>query len=251
MKNIITTLAIIIIFIFANTNLEANINKNLVLALSFDTGTKIVDLSEQKNRIITNGNPTWVDGYFGKALYFDGKSSVIAPYIPFKENSFTVQLWVNPDMMGDEIVFSQHDSSSPNLSLHLRIYKDGKIRFGFYSNDLDTVANTIKQGEWHNLTFVFDVSNKSRKIYVDGNKAVSGMTAFAYLGSKGETKIGAWERPDKPEFFQSFNGIIDEVRVWLRALKDEEILESMNTKIAIAATDPKGKLATTWASIKH
>ncbi|MGB9596974.1 MAG: LamG domain-containing protein [Candidatus Poribacteria bacterium] len=249
MKSIIMFLFMIIICLFAFTTSEANINENLVLALSFDTGNTIVDLSGQKNKITINGNPKWVDGHSGKALYFDGKSAVVAPYIPFKDKSFTVQLWVNPDMIGDqEIVFSQHDSSAANLSLHLRIYNTGVIRFGFYSNDLDSIANTIKKGEWHNLTFIFDSSDKSRKIYVDGNKVASDISASAYLGAKGETKIGAWERPDKPEFYQSFNGIIDEVRVWSRILKDEEILEGMNTKMA---TDPMGKLVTTWANIKN
>jgi len=105
----------------------------------------------------------------------------------------------------------------------------------------------IYEGEWHNLTFIFDLSEKSRKIYVDGNKVASDISVSAYLGAKGETKIGAWERPDKPEFYQSFNGIIDEVRVWLRPLKDEEILEGMNTKMAV---EPVNKLVTTWANIK-
>ncbi len=249
MKNIIIFLSAIVICFLIFTNIKADINDSLVLALSFDTGNTIVDMSGQKNKITVNGAPKWVDGYFGKALYFDGRSAVVAPYIPLKNKSFTVQLWVKPDMIGDqEIAFSQHDSSAANLSLHLRIYNTGAVRFGFYSNDLDSPANTIKKGEWHNLTFIFDSSDKSRKIYVDGSKVASDISASDYIGSKGETKIGAWERPDKPEFYQSFNGIIDEVRVWLRPLKDEEILEGMNTKMA---TEPKGKLITKWASIKN
>lgn len=251
MKTIITTFTTVLICLFVITTSKADLKKDLALALTFDTGDTIVDLSGQKNKITVNGNPKSVDGYFGKGLSFDGKSAVVAPYIPFKDNSFTIQLWVKPDMIGDEIVFSQHDSSSANLSLHLRIYTSGGVRFGFYGNDLDGPANSIRKGEWQNLTFVFDLSDKSRKIYVDGNKIASGTSVSAYFGSKGETKIGAWERPDKPEFFQSFNGIIDEVRVWLRALKDDEILESMNTKMTISATDPKGKFVTTWADIKQ
>ncbi|HGE69826.1 TPA: LamG domain-containing protein [Candidatus Poribacteria bacterium] len=248
MKSAIMFLFTIVIGLSIFTVSKADINDNLVLALSFDTGNTIVDLSGQKNKITINGNPKWVDGHFGKALYFDGKSAVIAPYIPLKDKSFTVQLWVNPDMVGEqEIVFSQHDSSAANLSLHLRIYNTGIVRFGFYSNDLDSPANTIKKGEWHNLTFIFNSSEKLRKIYVDGNKVASDISVSAYLGAKGETKIGAWERPDKPEFYQSFNGIIDEVRVWLRPLKDEEILEGMNTKMAV---EPVDKLVTTWANIK-
>jgi len=38
------------------------------------------------------------------------------------------------------------------------------------------------------------------------------------------------------------------VRVWLKPLNDEEILESINTKMAVESL---GKLVSTWANIKR
>ena len=55
--------------------------------------------------------------------------------------------------------------------------------------------------------------------------------------------IGSWGATG-----QKFNGAIDEVAVWNRALTEDEIEQSMGD--LAAAVDPSGKLATTWARVK-
>jgi hypothetical protein len=252
MKSVTMVLSTIMICFFAFTLSEANdITDNLALALSFEEGAGNItkDFSPEGNNGKLQGNPQWIDGKFGKALYFDSKSSVTTPYINLKEKSFTIQLWIKPNMTTEqEIVFSQYESSSINLTLHLRIYNNGTVLFGFYSNDLNTPIDALKKGEWYNLTFIFDISDKSRKIYIDGQKVAGDVSASAYLGSKGETRIGGWERPDKVEFYQSYGGAIDEVRVWFRPLNNDEILESMDTKISVESL---GKSTTTWGLVKQ
>jgi hypothetical protein len=174
----------------------------------------------------------------------------VAPHIPFDNRSFTIQLWVKPEMNAEEeVVFSQYEGSSENLSLHLRIYSSGAVRMGFYSNDLDSPAACVKKNEWHNLTFWFDASDRTRKIYVDGQEVVSDTSPSAYLGATGDIWIGGWERPTKPEhpFYQIYHGAIDEVRVWHRLLSEDEIISSMDTEMPV---DPLEKFAATWGSIK-
>jgi len=57
--------------------------------------------------------------------------------------------------------------------------------------------------------------------------------------------IGSWGTRQ-----QYFNGIIDEVQVWNRALSEDEILQSMENLMDKAAIDASGKLSTTWAVVK-
>ena len=45
----------------------------------------------------------------------------------------------------EEVVFSQHELNSKNLSLYLRFYSTGKVRLGYYSNDLDTMQDWSKK----------------------------------------------------------------------------------------------------------
>ena len=47
------------------------------------------------------------------------------------------------------------------------------------------------------------------------------------------------------------NGILDEVVIWNRALSDDEITQAMEGKLISAAVAPRGKLTTTWGTIKE
>lgn len=136
------------------------------------------------------------------------------------------------------------------MSLHLRLYNTGKVRLGYYGNDLDSENGLVEKNKWHNLTFWVDDSKKSRRIYVDGEKVAEGVIDGGYMGTKGETIIGGWNRIDKglDKAYQVYMGAVDEVRVWNRTLEEDEILESMKTEMSVNA---KGKVATLWSRIKN
>lgn len=252
MKRLIRCFSIGMVCLLAFTSLEAQeLTDDLALAFSFEEGTgdTVRDLSLQGNDGEIDGTADWVDGKFGKALHFDGQTWVLAPHIPFDDRSYTVQLWVKPEMNTEkEVVFGQHKLNSANLSLHFRIHNNGMVRFGHYSNDLDTPVGAVQKDEWHNLTFLFDVSDKSRTIYIDGEEIASDISPSSYLGDVGDTTVGGWERPTKEPFYQFYYGTIDEVRVWHRLLSEDEILSSMETEMSV---EPSGKLAAIWAKIKY
>ena len=229
-----------------------DISKDLVLALTFDEGggQAVADKSGQGNDAKIDGKMGWVDGKIGGGFQFDGKTWVIAPHIPFNERDFTVQFWVKSELISDqEVIFSQYEKNGKNLSLHLRLYNTGKVRLGYYGNDLDSENGLVEKNKWHNLTFWVDDSKKSRRIYVDGEKVAEGVSDGGYMGTKGEIIIGGWDRIDKglDKAYQVYMGAVDEVRVWNRTLEENEILESMKTEMPINA---KGKVTTLWSRIK-
>lgn len=46
-------------------------------------------------------------------------------------------------------------------------------------------------------------------------------------------------------------GLIDEVRIWNRALTEEEVIEQMNKgHFELFPVDPRQKLTTTWGTLK-
>jgi hypothetical protein len=51
-------------------------------------------------------------------------------------------------------------------------------------------------------------------------------------------------------YAQAWHGIIDEVKIWKRALNEDEVQLSMDGKLG-AAVKPRGKLAATWGNLKH
>jgi len=233
------------------------VDDTLVLHLSFDesmvslTDKVARDSSTHGNDAEIRGDPELVEGFFGEAMKFHGVANedVLAPYIPFNDTSFTIQMWINPPLTGgDQCVFAQHQSHGTNTSKHYRIHDSGRVRMGFYGNDLDTPDGVLKANEWNHLTFWYDFPATSRKLYVHDSgfkevKVVSDAGA-PYKGTAGKTVIGSWF--DR----QWSNCAIDNVKVWNRPLSNAEIEKSMETAGTEYAVSPSGKLTTTWVSIK-
>jgi hypothetical protein len=210
-------------------------------------GNTVKDFSKHGNDGEIVGTVKWVDGKYEKALEFSEAGEVKAPHIPLNNKSFTVCLWTKPKLAGgsEQCVFTQTQVNAQNTSLHYRIYTNGTVRMGFYSNDLDAAA-AVKANEWTHICFWLDIKAKSRRIYINGVKVAedAGKAGIEYLGTAGDTMIGSWGSTG-----QKFNGLIDEVQVWDRALSEKDIKASMED-ITIFAVDTSGKLATTWGSLK-
>jgi len=211
---------------------------NLVAWWKFDDGSGIIakDSSGKGNNGTLNGNAQWVQGQIGGALQFNGTNAFVrAPHIPLNSQTFTITMWVNPILYtSEQVVFSQTQSRSTNLSIHFRIYgpNSGRIRMGFYSNDLDTTGNTIVQNNWYHIAFWYNFENQIRRIYVNGAQAAQG-AATPFLGTTGNTVIGSWDGTG-----QWFSGIIDDVRIYKRALTIEEIKQVMIGIPPGVASDP-------------
>jgi hypothetical protein len=213
-------------FFILSMALMCNIAKaDLVGWWRFDesSGTTALDSSGNGNDGTIEGGAEWVDGQLGGALQFNGSDShVRAPHIPFDNRSFTIMMWVNPVLYtSEQVVFSQTQSRSTNVSMHYRIYgpDSGRIRMGFYSNDLDTTT-TIEQNNWYHITFWYDFENQNRRIYVNGVLEAEA-SATPYLGTSGDTIIGSWATD------QWFRGIIDDVQIYDHPLTENEIQAAM------------------------
>jgi hypothetical protein len=208
------------------TSVASAVDPDLVGHWKFDDGsdTTAFDSSGKGNDGTLIGGAQWVEGQLGGALEFNGQNArVDAPYIPLDSRSFTITMWVNPVLYtGEQIVFSQVQTNATNTSLHFRIYGpgSGRVRMGFYNNDLDTSGNTIQENNWYHIAFWYDFENQNRRIYVNGVQEAEA-AATPYLGTSGNTVIGSWGTS------QWFQGIIDDVRIYTRVLTETEILGVM------------------------
>ena len=253
---ILISLVIVMLFVSFTANAALNMkDKTCLLYLScneLNNNKGLTDSSSNKSDGTIVGTVNLVDGKFGKALQFAEAGEVKCPYIPLNNKSFTVCLWMNPKLAGgdQQCVFSQTDANATNTSMHFRIYNTGVVRMGFYSNDLDAPASSVKANEWAHICYLVDVAGKTRKIYVNGVQVAkdAGVVGVEYLGKKGDTMVGSWGATG-----QKFNGMIDEVQVWDKALSEAEIKDSMANLSATSATSvgSADKLTSTWGSIKY
>jgi hypothetical protein len=198
--------------------------EGLVVYWPFDEGqgTVATDLSGNGNHGTVEGGALWIQGVLGTALQFNGVDCVVrGAHIPFNSRSFTQAMWINPSLSTDEqVVFAQHQASETNVSMHYRIWGDGRVRMGFYSNDLDTPAGTVEAGNWYHVTFWYDFENQNRRIYINGELSAEA-GAGPYLGASGDTVVGTWRND------QWFNGMIDDVQIYDRPLTDSEVVKIM------------------------
>ncbi len=213
-------------------------NLGLVLAYSFDegSGTVVHDLSGKQNNG-TASKINWTDGKYGRAILFDGtKGVVITPFVDL--NAFTIEAWIKPGN-GGQIRTIVANSDFGCIPTGFRIY----VNHYFTSDQALVVENgdghnctgpatppdTIDLNKWEHIAVVYNGANFS--LYNDG-VLIPISTSSLNFKKSGALSIGS----NNNEF--PFTGVIDEFRVYKRALTQDEIIEDMNTPVASLAQSP-------------
>ena len=181
----------------------------------------------------TNGsNPTYVTGKFGKALQFDGVDDYIDTGVSWNTllnggtYDFTIEAWIKylPQDSYRGIVGTYADSTTSGLwidncgGLRMRI-KGAGSPYGY----TEVSGGTQHDNQWHHIAAVGDRDGLGY-FYVDSILKNSADIS-AHNGSVGTAiiKVG--------KVSNAFNGSIDEVRIYNRALSPEEINASYNTAL--------------------
>jgi hypothetical protein len=190
------------------------------------------------------GNPQWVDGYFDGALKFNGATDYVdfaTPAALYLPKTYTYCLWfkVAKDIAGNsgaqyllcngsrsDLVFGVEDAVGVNGDLSLHYYDTAP---GFRAL---RVGQTVwRADEWHMVAATKDATG--HKIYLDGVlKNADTNTRDDNYNTTRMISIGArgWTTP-KIAFF---NGAIDDVRIYNRALSADEIKQTMRGDTTIA-----------------
>ena len=161
----------------------------------------------------------------GEVLSLDGSAdSALISGLFGNPANVTLSAWVNlttADTLGADVL-----SLGDNLTLRLDDTFDGPptLRGSYYDgsqwNNLE-FETTLAGAGWNHVSFVFDDTNNSATLYLNG-AAVNTATVTASISySQGSnTFIGAHGNGGTE---YDFNGLIDDVRAYTRALSTEEI----------------------------
>ena len=156
----------------------------------------------------------------GQAASLDGSAYInVVQDIP--ENDFTIEMWVKTTDPNAGIFSATDDNSGTsdrslflqNGQLWVRLIYDNPWNSGF----------TISDGQWHHIAFVVQ-SGVGQIIYVDGvSSAVGGYYDQSYFNWQTAFRIGN----SLDAIHQSFNGQIDNVRIWSEARSQEDIRNNL------------------------
>jgi hypothetical protein len=235
---------------------------NLVLWYTFDegAGTNALDWSGHGNHGKLFG-PQWLDyGWIGDgALNFADEGT---PYVAIKNMSYndannpevTVCAWIRISDPNHKVVASFDRSEFWRLEINTDIadapVSDGQVGWHVMTSSGDQQVDygsstRVDDGQWHHVCGVFD--NGRLTIYIDGNPEPSAVgaptfgdeiTRFGFIGTGSEaTEFDGEQGPD-----DYFNGDMDEVRIYDKALTQDEILEVMrgNPLLAWDLQPPSG-----------
>ena len=253
MKRLFTMLTLIALaasFTYAANEPE----DSLILYFSFDEldDKTAIDHSKYENHGEIMGDPKHVEGKFGKALELNGESDwVVVPHdeILTVDENVTVMAWINTERHeGPNNQRWQGVIAKSNNPRSYSLYTEIPSKcLAFSVGGGTSVCNkVIELNEWQHI--VAQVDNRTHRYWINGEKAgeFAGKNLPPGKADTANVLIGRTHEGQR-----EFLGLIDEVRVWNRALDEEEVLEQIEMGyFEIFAVDPKQKLATTWGNLK-
>jgi hypothetical protein len=207
---------------------------NLVGAWGFDdgSGTTAADASGRGNTGTLNGATWTTAGKFGGALSFNGTSNWVT--IPDNDTldlttGMTMEAWVRPTAIGSawRCVMLKEQPGDLIYALYAGDSRGRAATDVFTSSDIglsgtaSTALNT-----WTHLAATYD--GATLRLYVNGVQAASKAVTGSIRSSTGALRIGGnniWTN-------EWFAGLIDEVRLYNRALTATEIQADMNKAVS-------------------
>ena len=220
-------------------------------------GEAVNDGTGHQNHGKLKGEAVWVGGKFGTAVEFDGEDDYVAvPDSPSLNitDEITIVMWAkrnttsNDDHERAVMKGSKGEPGAYALSIrfarfHFGVHVDERWHF----SDREMWRDT----DWHHVAGTYDSRTREYNLYKDGvnisKKILDGLRKYKIDTVNADLAIGRWAFGKR-----YFNGILDEVGIFNKALSEETINELMTNGLEeVLAVAPSGKLAATWGEIKN
>jgi len=186
-------------------------------------GKSAFDSSGNGNNGTISG-ATWTAGKIGNALSFDGINGYVKAgnkaNLNINGNQITIEAWVYPKSLSESYIVSKFNGDTVTSGYNLLITQsniyfrlgDGKTRYQF------APSHGMSTNTWYHIVALYD--GKSMKIYKNG-LALPGSTSFSGNISRNSNNVTIGQRVGNS---YRWNGFIDEVKIYNRALSAAEVL---------------------------
>jgi len=210
----------------------------LVAAYGFNEGTGVTssDASGNNNTASLNTAIWAVQGKFGNALFFDGTSRVTVPDAPSLDltTGMTLEAWVYPTVAGGgefPAIMVKEAPPMPPYMLYGKIWlPTGPALPGMRA--FTTAAYVVSGGSvlpaniWTHFAGTYD--GATLRVYINGTQIAGLAATGALVNSTGQLSIGGNPAESNIEYFR---GLLDEIRIYNRALSVSEIQQDMTTPV--------------------
>ena len=221
----------------APLRMPESLKQNLVLWYSFDSDEPdghVTDRSSHGNDGQATGTQWSSSGQFGGALVFSPSDTHVR--VPNKDSlnppRFTLCAWIKTSR-ADHFFRRIFDKGLFHTAFDLTVDGDWRwnppTRFrGFVEFEIDKTGATrsthsIADGRWHQIVATYDGNDK--RLFVDGQLEARTHSPGASVGNNLDLMIGGFidPSPENDDPHASFDGSLDEVMMFNRALTPAEI----------------------------
>jgi hypothetical protein len=244
---------------------------SLILYLPFDEGEgdTAFDRTKLGNHGKLEGGPQWVPGKHGKALEFDGDDDVViietkdSEELQLHESEGTAECWflmkgegisTSPRLIAKESITNDSCDCDPlRGGFALKFRKHGakltlqlSVEQGSRKNNDPNPDAGVDNDVWYHAAGTWEEGE--HRVYLNGKLVFEDKEneALPLKDVDNDLRIGGTFAG-----FRNFQGTIDEVRIWNRALSVNEIKDNMKLGFGqILSVSPAGQLTTTWGQIK-
>jgi len=187
------------------------------------------DSSGNSTTLTDTNTVSFVGGKFGNAGDFESTAS---EYQYAADNSalsitgsLTLAAWIKPESVtsGSYNIIAKWDGTNESY----RLFQNGdeiRLELDSAGNYQETTASNLTASTWYHVVGVYDSTSQTAKIYINGVEASSSTTGTipSSIGDdSGRFHIGAEDSTTTATNF--YDGIIDEARVYNRALSPAEV----------------------------
>lgn len=239
-------------------------DESLVLYLRFDegTGNTIQDESGNGNDGEMQGDAGWETGRYGNAIALNGANSYLlagdSGFTNMGEagDSYTVEAWIKTSQTGGTtwgapIIVEKRRQPEWHraFSIYLNASSSLGARFetGVANITVDAAEPAINDDSWHHIAVTRNGAEV--ELYIDGDLAKAGQITDEDRSAPDQPITLGCRRTNDGASTHYFEGLIDELAIFSRALEVAEILQDM--KGDIAAVSSSGKLAIAWGAVKN
>jgi len=227
---------LIIAFMLLSSTVSAQ-DPSLVLYFSFDNDVagEATDHSIYGNNGRIDGDPAVVAGQFGDAFTFDaGGDQVVVPSNETLDiqDQITMMAWIQPgaNLTADwRTIMGKSPSSTlgqVQFSYNIRTEQSGVLRFSLYFDSWQRIDGpTLVEGTWYHIAGTYD--GQQMVLYVNGASVGTIQTSGTINVTPDPVCVGNIVNAAGAVSDEYWAGIIDEVRIWDRALSADEVAMNM------------------------
>ena len=235
---------------FAFTSLGADaqdFSSNLVAYWKLDdgSGTTAVDSSGNGHDGTVTGNPAWQSSAkIAGGLDFettDGVDRIDVGTFDLSGSGVSIAAWIRWEngFSDSRIVIKSNSNNGADQLWGMTVTSNGRvdfrIRVGGTFVQLDSADGATTSGQWHHVAGTYD--GTTMRLYIDGTEVAS--TAHKVGGAVDQDASAPVALGDSPQGSRTFDGVMDDVRIYDRALSEKDIatLHAWSPKTYYVRTD--------------